>query len=252
MQHSRGVDLRSCGRAVHAPPFSATIPPHAVSSGHGEATVPEALNELERKVLDYIVDYLRSNTYQPSIREIGREFAIRSTKTVSELLQSLANKGWIERDPSRSRGVRVLGLERHPGTASLPVVQSNLDSGAGYFEIDRRFVGSANAFLIAMTGSHLEDAGIRPGDLLLVESVSEDELEVGDIVVAEVAEVPQVRRVSATTPRIALESAGPAGAAITLPRSPGPSPVRGRISGVVRRLRPVAAHEAAQANALAH
>lgn len=73
--------------------------------------MPEPLTELERRVLEYMVDYLRRNTYQPSIREIGRQFNIKSTKTVAEHLQALARKGWVERDPSRSRGVRLLGLD---------------------------------------------------------------------------------------------------------------------------------------------
>ena len=73
--------------------------------------MPKPLTDMERGVLDYLVDYVRRNTYQPSIREIGAEFAIKSTKTVSELLQSLADKGWIERDSSRSRGVRLLSLQ---------------------------------------------------------------------------------------------------------------------------------------------
>jgi repressor LexA len=72
--------------------------------------MPKPLTSLERRILDFIVEYLRRNTYQPSIREIGSRFGIKSTKTVSEYLQSLADKGWIERDSSRSRGVRVIGL----------------------------------------------------------------------------------------------------------------------------------------------
>jgi repressor LexA len=76
--------------------------------------LPEPLTELERRVLEYMVDYLRGNTYQPSIREIGRRFGIKSTKTVAEHLQALARKGWVERDPSRSRGVRLLGLDLNP------------------------------------------------------------------------------------------------------------------------------------------
>jgi SOS-response transcriptional repressor LexA len=43
-----------------------------------------SLTDIERKILDYMVHYLRSNTYQPSIREIGERFGIKSTKTVSE------------------------------------------------------------------------------------------------------------------------------------------------------------------------
>ena len=52
--------------------------------------MPEPLTKIERRILNYLVDYLKENTYQPSIREIGKRFGIKSTKTVSEHLQSLA------------------------------------------------------------------------------------------------------------------------------------------------------------------
>jgi SOS-response transcriptional repressor LexA len=82
--------------------------------------MPAVLNDLERNILDYMVRYLRTHTYQPSIREIGEEFGIRSTKTVSEYLTALAEKGYLERDPSRSRGIRILGVDLNPHTVSVP------------------------------------------------------------------------------------------------------------------------------------
>src|SRR3712207_9577286 len=60
-------------------------------------------------------------SYQPSIREIGKRFGIKSTKTVSEHLQSLADKGYIERDASRSRGVKILGMNLAPGVLNVPM-----------------------------------------------------------------------------------------------------------------------------------
>src|SRR5687767_2194346 len=87
-----------------------------------EAMMPKPLTSLERRILDYLVEYLRKNTYQPSIREIGKRFGIKSTKTVSEYLQALADKGWVERDPSRSRGVRLIGVEVNTETVSVPRV----------------------------------------------------------------------------------------------------------------------------------
>src|SRR5829696_10030296 len=102
------------------------MPPNIVPGGLGFRPEPgdhvpgggmsEPLSKMERRILDYLVEYLRRNTYQPSIREIARRFGIKSTKTVSEYLQSLADKGWIERDPSRSRGVRVIGLAMNADT----------------------------------------------------------------------------------------------------------------------------------------
>jgi repressor LexA len=127
--------------------------------------MPKPLNELERRVLDYIVEYLRHNTYQPSIREIGREFTIKSTKTVSELLQSLAVKGWIERDPSRSRGVRLLGVEMRARTVSVPVYdEAGHAVPSSHYEIDRKLIAANGAYLIPMgrTTCSRRDAAGRP------------------------------------------------------------------------------------------
>ena len=81
----------------------------------------EPLTPLERRVYHYLIDFLAENTYQPSVREIGKRFRIKSTKTVSDLLGSLAAKGYIERDPSRSRGVRLIGYAGTGGTLGLLV-----------------------------------------------------------------------------------------------------------------------------------
>src|SRR5512132_2488885 len=70
----------------------------------------EPLTQIERRVYHYMIDFLAENTYQPSVREIARKFSIKSTKTVSDLLHALEGKGYIKRDESRSRGVRLLGF----------------------------------------------------------------------------------------------------------------------------------------------
>ncbi len=146
--------------------------------------MPEPLTKLERRILDYLVDYLRRNTYQPSIREIGRRFDIKSTKTVSEYLQSLADKGWIERDPSRSRGVKLLGIDLSPHTVTVPCYPGGAElAPTGELELDRRLAGGAGAFCLTLTGEELQAFGIMGGDLLVAEPILADELEDGDLVV---------------------------------------------------------------------
>jgi repressor LexA len=164
----------------------------------------EPLTDLERGILEYLIEYLRHNTYQPSIREIGRRFGIKSTKTVSEHLQSLADKGWVERDPARSRGIRVLGLELEVDTVSVPLLESILDetpplgpaanSPLRKLNLDRGLVGSTRATFLPMPDDALADAGIREGDLLLIEPIAPEDLEPGDIVVAELAGETTVQR----------------------------------------------------------
>ncbi len=206
--------------------------------------MPEPLTSLERRILDYLVDYLRRNTYQPSIREIGRRFDIKSTKTVSEYLQSLAEKGWIERDPSRSRGVRLLTLDMSPSTVSVPCFGRVAATGEPLpsdamietYELDRKLVGATGAFLLTVTGEQLEYDGCRGGDLLLVEAVAEEELENGDVIVVRVGGEPTVKRYHRRGGEVVLEPAN-ANFAPMLVRRGEELTVIGRVLGVVRRLR---------------
>jgi repressor LexA len=159
--------------------------------------MPKPLSNLERRILDFIVDYLRRNTYQPSIREIARRFGIKSTKTVSEYLQSLADKGWIERDPSRSRGVRVVGLDMSAVTVTVPHYErlsGNGEKPVSKLELDRQLAGGAGSFIVALSEDEDAPAGLRAGDLLIVEPVTADELEAGDLAVFRSAAGARVRQ----------------------------------------------------------
>jgi repressor LexA len=208
-----------------------------------EAKVPTPLTDLESHVLDYLFEYLRRNTYQPSIREIGARFSIKSTKTVSELLQSLADKGWIERDPSRSRGVRLLGMEMTPDIVSVPLIDATGSGGDGAaFQIDRRLAGRAGVFLVRMQGDHLLEDGIRAGDLLLVEPVSVDTLQTGDLVVADIGGRTTARRCLREPAQFILEPATGEQQSTAVTVRQAALTVRGVVAGVVRRLRPVAEH----------
>ena len=200
--------------------------------------MPDQLNELERRVLDYLVEYLRTNTYQPSIREIGREFSIKSTKTVSELLQSLAAKGWIERDPSRSRGVRLIGVEMRAQPVSLPLYDS-ADSAisSAQIQLDRKIVPAHGAFLVPMAGDHLVEDGVRSGDLLIIEPVDVGSLETGDLVLAHVGGTTAARRFVRNGSEISLDPMRRGEMALVLTARQASSVIRGRVTGIVRTLR---------------
>lgn len=209
------------------------------ATGFPRTHMAEPLTALERRVLDWLVEYVRRHTYQPSIREIGAEFGIRSTKTVSELLQSLADKGWVERDPSRSRGVRLLGLDLDADVVSVPHIDvhlsdPSLEDPLESLTLDRKLAGAAGAFLISMVGDDMRDSGIRDGDLLLVEPVPVEELEDGDLTVARIGGETVVRRFGRRGGgRVVLEAAGsPATVMMASALT-----VLGRVGAVIRRLR---------------
>jgi len=176
----------------------------------------QSITEIERKILDFMVHYLRSNTYQPSIREIGERFGIKSTKTVSEHLQALADKGFLERDPSRSRGVRILGVDLRAQTVSVPCYHE-LPQGRGglrieqaemHLTVDRRLAGSKGSFFVRAHGEELASHGISEGDFLLVEPVSVGELVEGAVVVARLEGGPSFYQFSKNGKEVFLTPAG--------------------------------------------
>lgn len=207
--------------------------------------MPEPLSDLERRILDYIVDYLRRHTYQPSIREIGRRFDIKSTKTVSEYLQALARKGWIERDPSRSRGVRLLGLELQPDVVSVPVyatldasiVARGARSDGKPLLLDRKLAGGAGAYFVTApeVDSNGIPAGVRAGDLLLVEPIAEADVEDGDVTVVRLGGDILVRTYRREGDEVLLEAGDRSEPVRILDRTG--FAVLGRVLGVYRRFR---------------
>ena len=136
----------------------------------------EPLTQLEEQVYHYMIDFLAENTYQPSVREIARQFRIKSTKTVSDLLHALESKGYIQRDESRSRGVRLIGFAG--GSATQPVAfYDGADDGQpiareanrkAFITIDRRFLPGPDVYCVKAAGGGLSSRGILDGDLVIV------------------------------------------------------------------------------------
>ncbi len=199
-----------------------------------------SLSEIERKILDYMVSYLRTNTYQPSIREIGERFGIKSTKTVSEHLQALAEKGFLERDPSRSRGVRILGVDLSPDAVSVPLFgdlpEDRMARSEGNLTVDRRLAGAKGGFFVRVRGDEMALVGIQDGDLLLVEPAAVDEVPDGSLVaVRSNGSRPTFQRLGKNGRSVSLQPLS-VGAPATVVEEPGRLNLVGRVAGLFRRM----------------
>jgi repressor LexA len=166
-----------------------------------------------------MVQYLRANTYQPSIREIGERFGIKSTKTVSEHLQALADKGFLERDPSRSRGVKILGVDLSAQTVSIPCYRElptdrnglRDDKAEMHLSIDRRLAGENGGFFVRAGSNDLAVLGVHEGDYLLIEPTSLEEMAEGSVVVARIGTDSWFHRLSRNGFGVRLEALKPGG-----------------------------------------
>jgi repressor LexA len=173
----------------------------------------EPLTPLERRVYHYLIDFLAENTYQPSIREIAKRFRIKSTKTVSDLLASLSTKGFIQRDQSRSRGVRIVGYAGQASTQPVPYYgrvhagEPALipDHRVGYLTMDRRFLPTDDVFFLRIKGESMIGRGIFDGDYVLVSPSTR--AKDGDIVAARLGEESTIKTMTHRGGTIVLEPA---------------------------------------------
>jgi len=70
---------------------------------------PTELTERQQAILDYLIEFVHENGYQPSLREIGEYFGISSPSGVRCHLLALQVKGRIcLPDPPAARAIRIL------------------------------------------------------------------------------------------------------------------------------------------------
>ena len=208
--------------------------------------MPDPLTPLERKVYRYLIDFLAEHTYQPSVREIGQRFQIRSTKTVAALLQTIADKGYIERSPGRSRGVKLLGYSSIGGVQPIPQYASvspglpafRNDDVLRYVAIDRTFVTADDAFLLTVPDDAMTGRALEKGDLVLVDPTAR--ARDNDLVVVRIGDLHVVRTIEHRGASVALWTADAEPTVRILSRGDDFT-ILGVVATVVRSLRDVPA-----------
>lgn len=78
----------------------------------------QTLSSRQKKILSFIERFIGKNGYPPTIREIGEAVSIASTSVVNYNLNKLVDRGYLERSPEVSRGLRLVKAE---STQELPV-----------------------------------------------------------------------------------------------------------------------------------
>lgn len=150
------------------------------------------LSERQRAILDFIVQ-TQEQGWTPSVREIGRAVGLRSSAAVHKHLNTMETKGVIQRVPGKMRAIEV--LQPIPGGAtrsSVPIVgdiaagepilaEENLDGHLNLVDEETARSG-APCFALRVQGESMIDAGILPGDYVIVRQ--QDVADNGDIVVA--------------------------------------------------------------------
>ena len=158
--------------------------------------MPDSLNPRQRQILDYLREHSRDHSYPPTVREIGRAVGLSSSSTVQNHLNTLETRGFITRDPAKSRTVEIVGSEepRSRGNivhlplvgrvaAGTPVLA--VENVEEHLDVGTEIAGGDDSYALTVHGESMIDAGIRDGDMVVV-SPRRDAPANGTIVVARI------------------------------------------------------------------
>ncbi len=159
----------------------------------------KGLTEIQRKILDFLKAYTGNHGYPPTVREIGERFKI-FWPAARKHLQSLERKGFVRLNPTRSRGIEIVGFQ-FSGERSIPVV-GRIRAGEptvaieeinSHIRIDSSLFPAEDTFSLRVVGDSMRDAGILNGDFVIVKPQSTVvHGEIGVILIGDEATVKRV------------------------------------------------------------
>ena len=154
----------------------------------------EGLTQRQAEVLQLIRDFVQTTGFPPTRADIARQFGFRSANAAEEHLRALARKGYIERLPGASRGIRLtegagLPIVGRVAAGSPILAEAHIQGRAA---LDPALFRPHAHYLLKVRGLSMRDAGILEGDLLAVHRTHEARS--GQIVVARVNNEVTVKR----------------------------------------------------------
>ncbi len=172
----------------------------------------ESITKRQQAVLDVIEQFIREKGYGPTVREICHALDLSSPSTVHVHLRALEDKGFIKRDPLKSRSIVLtyalddeveatsVSSTQFDNVISVPLVG---DVAAGVpilaeqnitdtMMLPTEIVGDSPSFMLSVHGESMIEAGINDGDYVVVkeQKVANN----GDIVVAIIDDGATVKR----------------------------------------------------------
>jgi repressor LexA len=134
----------------------------------------EKLTEIQKRILDFIINQKSLKGYPPTLAEIASYFGYRNRSTVQQHLQALIKKGLIKRNPRLSRGIELTLEERMfiPRPVIGEVAAGNpltiYPDAIDTVELPSIARMPKESFLLRVKGNSLKDAYIFSGDIVII------------------------------------------------------------------------------------
>jgi repressor LexA len=201
------------------------------------------LTKRQRAILEYIRDIHEERGYPPSVREIGEAVGLQSPSSVHAQLATLADRGYLRKDPDRPRAIVIqmdhegVPVESKP-MQNVPLV-GRIAAGGPILAVQniedtlplpKDLVGGGTLFALTVKGDSMTGAGIMDGDLVIIRQ--QPNADDGEIVAAMVGDdEATVKTLRKRGRAVVLEAQNPAYA----PIESDEISILGKVVSVLRR-----------------
>ena len=144
------------------------------------------LSAKQRRILEFIGEFISEHDYPPSIRQIQEACDISSTSVVDYNLRILERNGYMRRDREVSRAIELLEPGgRRPRVVPVPIIGTiaagqpipvpNADTWQTFdpdetLEVPPDMVsGGENVYALRVKGNSMIDALVNDGDIVIME-----------------------------------------------------------------------------------
>lgn len=201
----------------------------------------EKLTAMQQRIYDFIADAIRNQGYPPSVREIGEAVGLKSPSTVHFHVKHLEELGYICKSGRKGRALTLTERavpaaapavpeepEYRPGrvpvlgdvAAGTPILAQECIDDYISFDTQGR---DGEFFALRVRGESMLNAGILPGDLVVVHR--QPTAQNGEIVVALLEDEATVKRLSRRNGEVWL-----------LPENENYSPIDGRYASILGKV----------------
>lgn len=150
----------------------------------------ERLTEAQQQLYEWVSEYIRTNHYSPSIRQMMQAMNLKSPAPIQSRLEHLRTKGYIEWSEGKARTIRIL----RPTLQGVPILGTIAAGGLiEPFSDAVEYADFSNmplppeTYALRVSGDSMIQDSIVDGDLVFLRPVQEpNHLKNGTIVAARV------------------------------------------------------------------
>ena len=197
------------------------------------------LTDIQKRVLQYIENFVVEHGYPPTVREVACAFGYKSPLSAKQHIDALVKKGYLRKRPFQSRGIEVVGTLKRENIVRIPLLGTiragepilAIDNIEEYIILPKGLFPLEDGFALRVKGDSMKEAGIMEGDIVVIKPAIYPRN--GDIVVAIIGDEATVKRLLIKGDKVCLRPENPEMKPLVV--SVEDVRILGKVVGLIRR-----------------